>query len=231
MRKWALPVILALLVVAAFAVGSQIREQLGFSFSVEGLTDLRQWVDSLGWRGPAVFVGLVTFRNFLMLSSHVVLILGGLVCGALGGILWGALGLIASALMQFLAARVLGDDWVRPRVGDRYAVLEERIRRVGPAPVWAITAHPAGPQTPVNLLAGFVGLPIWKFALAVALAAPLRAAAYSVLGTGILTWGLATSIGVGIGLVVLPLLPLSFPAVRTWVLGPEEPSRIGRARR
>jgi uncharacterized membrane protein YdjX (TVP38/TMEM64 family) len=216
---------------AAFVLGSEVRERLGFSLSLEGLADLREWVEGLGWAGTAVFVGLVTFRGFLLLPSHVVLILGGLVFGALGGTLWGALGLISSALMQFLAARLLGDDWVRPRVGDRYAVLEERIHRVGPAPVWAITAHPAGPQTPVNLTAGLVGLPIWEFALAIALAAPLRAAAYSVLGTGILTWGLATSIGVGIGLVVLLLLPLSFPAVRTWVLGTEEPSRIGRATR
>ena len=221
MRKWALPVILAVLVVAAFAVGSQVREQLGFSFSVEGLTDLRQWVDGLGWRGPAVFVGLVTFRIFLLLSSHLVLVLGGLVFGTLGGTLWGALGLILSALLQFLAARLLGDDWVRPRLGERHAVLEDRIRRRGPAPVWAITAHPAGPQTPVNLAAGLVGLPIRELGLAVLLAAPLRAGAYSQQGTGILSWGLAASLAVGLGLAVLLLVPLLVPTVRSWVLGTE----------
>jgi uncharacterized membrane protein YdjX (TVP38/TMEM64 family) len=218
-RKWALPVVLALLVVVAFAVGSEVRERLGFSFSLAGLAALREWVGGLGWYGPAVFVGLVTFRTFLLLSSHVVLILGGLVFGALGGTLWGALGLVASALLQFLAARVLGEDWVRPRLGDRHAALEDRVRRLGPAPVWAITAHPAGPQTPVNLAAGLVGLPIWEFALAVTLAAPLRAGAYAVLGTGILSWGLAASIGVGLGLVVLLFVPLMIPTVRSWALG------------
>ena len=219
MRKWAVPIILAVLVLAAFALGSQVREQLGFSFSVERLTELRQWVEGLGWRGPAVFVGLVTFRTFLLLSSHVVLILGGLVFGMFGGTLWGALGLILSALLQFFAARLLGDDWVRPRLDERYAGLEDRIRRLGPAPVWAITAHPAGTQTPVNLAAGLVGLPVWEFGLAVALAAPLRAGAYSVLGTGILSWGLATSLAVGLGLVVLLLVPLSVPTVRSWIRG------------
>jgi uncharacterized membrane protein YdjX (TVP38/TMEM64 family) len=190
-RKWALPVVLALLVVVAFAVGSEVRERLGFSFSLAGLAALREWVGGLGWYGPAVFVGLVG----------------------------GALGLVASALLQFLAARVLGEDWVRPRLGDRHAALEDRVRRLGPAPVWAITAHPAGPQTPVNLAAGLVGLPIWEFALAVTLAAPLRAGAYAVLGTGILSWGLAASIGVGLGLVVLLFVPLMIPTVRSWALG------------
>jgi uncharacterized membrane protein YdjX (TVP38/TMEM64 family) len=219
MRKWALPIILAVLVVAAFALGSQVREQLGFSFSLEGLAELRQWVEGLGWLGPAVFVCLVTFRTFLLLSSHVVLILGGLAFGMLGGTFWGALGLILSALLQFFAARLLGDDWVRPRLDRRHAVLEDRIRRLGPAPVWAVTAHPAGPQTPVNLAAGLAGLPIWEFGLAVVLAAPLRAGAYSVLGTGILSWGLAASLAVALGLAVLLLVPLFAPTVRSWILG------------
>lgn len=221
MRKWALLTGLALLVLAAFAVGSQVREQLGFSFSVEGLTELRRWVEGLGWRGPAVLVGLVTFRNFLLLPSNILLILGGLVFGTFGGTLWGTLGLILSALLQFFAARLLGDDWVRPRLHDRYAVLEDRIRRLGPAPVWAVTAHPAGPQTPVHLTAGLAGLPIWEFVLAVVLGAPLRAGVCSVLGTAILSWGLAASLAAGLGLAVLLLVPLLVPAVRNWVLGTE----------
>ena len=184
MRKWALLIGLALLVLAAFALGSQVREQLGFTSSVEGLTELRRWVEALGWKGPAVLVGLVTFRTFLLLPSNLLLILGGLVFGAFGGTLWGTLGLILSALLQFFAARLLGDDWVRPRLGERHAVLEDRIRRLGPAPVWAVTAHPASPQTPVHLAAGFVGLPIWEFVLAVFLGAPLRAGVCSVLGPG-----------------------------------------------
>jgi uncharacterized membrane protein YdjX (TVP38/TMEM64 family) len=228
-RKWALTVVLGLLVLVAFVVGSEVRERMALS-SLEGFAELREWVQGFGWAGVAAFVGLVTFRGFLLLSSHVVLILGGLVFGALGGTLWGALGLIASALMQFLAARLLGDDWVRPRIGDRYASLQDRIHRLGPAPVWVLTAHPAGPQTPVNLTAGLVGLPIWGFALAVALGAPLRAGAYSVLGTGILSWGLATSLAVGVGFVVLMLLPLAFPTVRSWVLGTEEAAQVRATR-
>lgn len=221
MKKWALPILLALLLLAAFAGGSELRAQLGFSFSLEGLTELRQWVEDLGWRGVAVFVGLVTFRLFLLLPSHVVLILGGLVFGAVGGAAWGALGLALSAFLQFFAARLLGDDWVRPRLEGRHAALEDRIRRLGPAPVFAVTAHPAGPMTPINLAAGLVGLPIWEFALAVVLAAPLRAGLYSVLGTSILSWGPVASVAISFGLLVLVFVPLMIPGIRSWVLGTE----------
>jgi hypothetical protein len=66
-----------------------------------------------------------------------------------------------------------------------------------------------------------VGLPVWEFGLAVLLAAPLRAGAYSVLGTAILSWGLAVSLAVGLGLVLLLLAPLLVPTVRSWIVGTE----------
>jgi uncharacterized membrane protein YdjX (TVP38/TMEM64 family) len=154
----------------------------------------------------------------------VVLILGGLVFGAWGGTLWGAIGLIFSALLQFTAARIFGEDWVRSRLRDGYETLRERIRSLGSALVFVVGAHPAGPMTPTNLAAGLVSLPAWEFTLAVSLAAPLRAGVYSLLGTSILSWGPLVSLAVGVGLVALVLLPLSIPAVRSWVLVTEAKS-------
>lgn len=219
MKKWQRSLAIALAIAAAFALGSEVQDQLGFSFSLEGLESIRQWVADLGWLGPVAFVTLVTFRIFIGLSSHVVLILGGLVFGALGGTVWGSLGLILSALLQYFAARLLGDDWVRPRLGDRYAALVARIQRVGAAPIFAISAHPAGPMTPVNLASGVVGLPVWEFTLAVALGTPIRAAVFSVLGTAVLSLSLVESIAIGVGLVSVFALPLLIPAVRGWVFG------------
>jgi uncharacterized membrane protein YdjX (TVP38/TMEM64 family) len=207
-----------------FFLGSSIRKELGFEFSLEGLAAVREWVEGLGWVGIAVFVGLVTFRSFLLLPSHVVLILGGLAFGALGGTLWGGLGLAGAALLWFGAARVMGDEWVRPRLGEKGRAIEERVRRAGPGVVWASTAHPAGPQTPVNLAAGLASMPFWEFALAILLSVPLRAALYSFLGASILSWGVGTFASVTLGLGALLLLPLAIPSVRVWVLG--GPSRL-----
>jgi uncharacterized membrane protein YdjX (TVP38/TMEM64 family) len=211
------PVGLGVAVLVLFAAGSAVRDELGFSFSLEGLNDVRSWVAGLGWKGPAVFVGLVTFRAFLLLPSYVVLILGGLVFGALVGTLWGAIGLGCSALMQFAAARLLGDDWVRPRLGARHSALEERIRQLGPVPVFAVTALPAGPLTPVNIAAGLVGLAFWQFVIAVGAGAPIRAGLYSMLGVGVLSWDPWVSVLLGVGFVALFVLPLAHPRIRSWV--------------
>jgi uncharacterized membrane protein YdjX (TVP38/TMEM64 family) len=219
MKKWRRSLLIVLAIAAVFALGSEFQNQLGFSFSLEGLADFRQWVADLGWLGPVAFVTLVTFRIFIGLSSHIVLILGGLVFGALGGTVWGSVGLLLSALLLFFAARLLGDDWVRPRLGDRYAALGARIQRVGAGSIFAISAHPVGPLTPVNLAAGLAGLPVWEFTLAVALAAPIRAAAYAVLGTAVLSLSLAQSVAIGAGLVGVFVLPLLIPSIRGWVFG------------
>ena len=219
MRKWVLPVIVLVLLAVGLAVGSEVRERFAAYFSVEGIEALRGWIAGLGWLGPAAFVALVTFRHFLLLPSTVVLILGGLVFGALGGTLWGSLGLIACSLGQFFAARILGEGWVRKRLRNRGQIFEERIRRLGPAPVFLSAAHPTGPMTPVNLAAGLVGLPTSEFLLAVSAGAPVRAGICSVLGTAILSWGLVTSIQIGLALVLLLSAPLLIPSVRGWVFG------------
>lgn len=83
---WRRRVIIVALVTAAYLLGSSAQEQLGISFSVEGLEQFRLWVQGLGWLEPAVFIGLVIIRLFIGLSSHLVLILGGLAFGVAGGI-------------------------------------------------------------------------------------------------------------------------------------------------
>jgi uncharacterized membrane protein YdjX (TVP38/TMEM64 family) len=224
LRNWKLLSLVAVVVGGLFLAGSAVREELGFEFSIDGLASVRAWVEGLGWLGTTAFVGLVTFRTFLLLPSYLVLLLGGLAFGAVGGTLWGSMGLAISAALQFGVARLLGDEWVRPRLGERGRALEDRVRRAGPGVVFATTAHPAGPQTAANLAAGLASMPVWEFALAIAVAAPLRAAAWSVLGTSILSWGIGTSAAVTVALGAVLLLPLMIPSVRHFVLGKPGPS-------
>jgi len=219
LRNWKPLVVVLGTVAGLFLAGSFVREELGFEFSIEGLTSVREWVTGLGWLGAAAYVGLVSFRTFLLLPSYLVLLLGGLAFGAMFGALWGALGLMLSSLLQFGLARLLGDEWVRPRLGERGRALEDRVRRAGPGIVWAMMAHPAGPLTPTNLAAGLASMPFWEFALAIALGAPLRAGAWAVLGTSILSWGIGTSAALTVVLGALLVLPLAIPSVRHFVLG------------
>ncbi len=203
----------------AYFLGSSAKEQLGIAFSVEGLEQFRLWVQGLGWLGPAVYILLVVFRLFIGLSSHLVFILGGLAFGVVGGIIWGSIGLLASAMVLFYLARMLGSDWVERRFDHQYSTVMERVQRMGVVAIFAITAHPVGIITPVHLAAGIVGIRAGQFALAIALAAPIRAAPYAFLGTAVLDLSLAQSLGIGGILVALFILPLFIPRVREWMWG------------
>ncbi len=217
--RWRRRLYVVLFLTVAFLIGSTAQEQLGISFTVEGLEDFRRWVQSLGWWGPAVFIVLVIFRLFIGLSSHLILTLGGLAFGVAGGILWGSLGLLVAALVLFFLARQLGSDWAERRFGDQYTAMLERVQRLGAAAIFAITAHPVGLLTPAHLAAGLVGLKAAPFAIAVTLAAPIRATPYAFLGTAVLDLTLAQSLAIAGILVVVFVLPLSVPKVREWVWG------------
>ncbi len=211
--------IIVAVVTVAYLVGNQAQDYLGISFSVEGLEAFRQWVAGLGWLGPAVYIVLVVFRLFIGLSSHLALILGGLVFGAVGGIVWGTIGLILSALVLFYLAHFLGAEGVRRRFGDQYADMTERIQRVGAVAIFAITVHPVGLLTPAHLAAGLVGMGVGPFLLAVLLASPLRTAPYAILGTAVLDMTRTQSLVIGGLLLLLIVVPLMIPSVRRWIVG------------
>ena len=218
-QRWRRRLYVTGFLILAFLVGSTAQDQLGLSFSVEGLESFRQWVQSLGWWGPVVFILLVIFRLFIGLSSHVILTLGGLAFGVTGGIIWGSLGLMASAMVLFFLARQLGADWVQRRFGDQYTAMLDRIQKVGAAAIFAISAHPIGLLTPAHLAAGLVGLSTGPFALAIVLAAPIRSAPYAFLGTAVLDLTLTQSLIISVILIMVFVLPLLSPKVREWVFG------------
>ena len=86
-----LPFALLALVVGALVLGRAARQEAGIEVSAESI---QTWVSSLGWQAPALYVGLVTFRIFLLLPSWVVLSAGGLVFGAFLGTVLGGLGVL-----------------------------------------------------------------------------------------------------------------------------------------
>ena len=217
--RWRRRLFIVLFLGVAFSLGSSAQEALGISFTVDGLEEFRRWVQGLGWWGPAVFILLVIFRLFIGLSSHLVLILGGLAFGVTGGIVWGSIGVLASALVLFYLARLLGADWVERRFGDDYMAMVARIQRVGVLAVFAITAHPVGLLTPAHLAAGLVNLRASQFAAVVALASPIRTAPYAFLGTAVLDLSRTQSLVIAGVLLLVFVLPLSIPRVREWVWG------------
>ncbi|MCZ6712994.1 MAG: VTT domain-containing protein, partial [Deltaproteobacteria bacterium] len=155
-----LPFVLLALVVGAVVLGRAARQEAGIEVSAESI---QTWVSSLGWHAPALFVGLVTFRIFLLLPSWVVLSAGGLVFGAFLGTVLGGLGVLLSAAMGYGLARGIGRDWVRPRMQARLERHGQSLERVGPLLVGLVTAHPMGPMTVFHWAAGFATVPLLGF--------------------------------------------------------------------
>jgi uncharacterized membrane protein YdjX (TVP38/TMEM64 family) len=95
----------------------------------------------------------------------------------------------------------------------------QRIQRVGAVDIFAITAHPIGLITPAHLAAAAIGLDARRFAVAVALAAPMRAIPYAFPGTAVQDLTVAQSLAIAGVLLLLLLLPLLSRRVRGWVRG------------
>lgn len=210
MRRY-LPLILIAFTAVLFLAGQLFRSWLGIDISQNSIRSL---VDGLGWKAGAIFVGLVTFRQFLFLPSAVVLPVGGIVFGAEVGTLLGATGILGSALLKYSIARALGREWFRPYFGVAVDAFQQRAAAAGPLIVGLATAHPAGPMSPVFWGAGFAALPVLSFVLVVAIAAPVRAFTYSFFGSTLLELWTPRFWIATVVLAAAALAPLAHPGVR-----------------
>jgi uncharacterized membrane protein YdjX (TVP38/TMEM64 family) len=202
-------------VAALFLVGQLARSRLGIDLTPESLHEA---VRGLGWKGGAAFVALVTFRQFLFLPSAVVLPVGGLVFGARLGTALGALGILISAGLKYAIARGLGREWLRPHFGAAVDAFERRAAAAGPLLVGLVTAHPAGPMSPFYWGAGFAAVPVLSFLLAVGLAAPVRAFAYSFFGSTLVEPGTPRFWIASLLLVLAAVAPFAHRSTRARLL-------------
>lgn len=225
MRR-ALPYLLILLIAAAFAGGVQLRGELDLGVSAEAI---QQFVIDLGWKGPAIYVGLVTFRTFLLLPSWAVLLAGGVCFGVVWGTLLGGAGILISALYQYALSRSIGREWVRPRMRRTTLGLQQRVERFGSLVVGFSTAHPIGPLTPIHVAAGLSSVPTAPFVIAVAIASPLRSFCWALFGESLLSFGSPRFLAATAVLVVIAVAPLGHPWVRRQLWGSVRPLGDGSA--
>jgi uncharacterized membrane protein YdjX (TVP38/TMEM64 family) len=163
----------------------------------------------------------MTFRQFLLLPSVIVLTTGGLVFGAALGTGLGGLGILLSAMLMFALARGVARGWVRGRFGQRFRRFEQQVDATGPIVLAIATAHPMGPLSPMHWAAGVSGIRWYRFVLAVGLAGFVRAYIYSSVGATLLDVGSQEFYTASLALLVAALLPLLHRGVRAKVLGRE----------
>ena len=207
---------LAVLVCCSLIAGWAVRHQLGLELSTHSLQTL---VTSMGWKAPALFLGLLTFRQFIFLPAIVILPVGGLCFGTTLGTILGATGIVLSALITFTIARRVGGRWMRETFGQHYAWLEGRIEKAGPPVLALVTAHPTGPMSAMFWGAGFSSMALLPFAVAVTAGGSVRALAYSFLGSTLLMPGSPQFYVAATVLGVAAIAPLAHPRLRAWLLG------------
>jgi len=205
------------MIAVTFAVGHLLRSSLGLELSPEGL---RAQVQGTGWKAPALYLGLVTFRQFLLLPSALLLTIGGLVFGAALGTLLGGFGIVVSAVLGFTLARTLGREWLRVRLGHRLRAIESHTQRVGPLVIGVATAHPFGPMTAFHWGAGLASVAWLPFVLVVLVAGPARAFLLSSFGASLEEPQSPRFWATTLGLAAAALLPLAHPRLRRWLLPP-----------
>ena len=207
-RKFA---IAGIALVVAYVVGHLARSQLGIEMSSESI---RQSVTGMGWKAPALFLAMMTFRQFLMVPAILLLPVGGLCFGPALGTLLGASGILLSALFTFAMARGLGAQWLQDLVGSQYAWLGKTVGRAGPLVVLGVTAHPTGPMSAIFWGAGFSSMALSPFLLAVTFGGSVRALAYSLFGSTLSDTG-SPAFYVATGLLAVATLgPLAHPGIR-----------------
>jgi uncharacterized membrane protein YdjX (TVP38/TMEM64 family) len=208
-------VLIALLGVSLCAAWS-VRTLLGVDLSTQ---TLQAQVASMGWKAPALYLGLVTFRQFLFLPAIVILPVGGLCFGAAGGTLLGATGIVLSAVLTFAIARTLGGRWLHELFGPRYGWIERHLDRSGATVVGLVCAHPTGPMAAFFWGAGFSSMALLPFVFAVAAGGSFRALAYAFFGATLLAPG-SPSFYVAVTLLALAAIaPFAHPGLRRRILG------------
>jgi len=209
------PLLILLVVAAAFWGGQLLRGRLDLDLSVE---DIQEWISQREGAAFAVFFLLVVFRIVILIPSQVLIPAGGACFGVFWGTALGSAGILVSALLQFAIGRGVGREWVRKRLGDKAPEIERRIRSGGPFVLALVTAHPLGIMTLFHWASGFSSMRLVPFAFAVGIGAIFRAFSLSLFGATLVEVGSAKLwLATGI-LAVITIISLAHPGLRRCML-------------
>ena len=128
---------------------------------------LRQWVEEIGWLGPAALIGLMALAIVISpLPSAPIALAAGAAYGHTWGTVYVTTGAELGALIAFAIARFLGGETLRNWFGDKLTLglLGSQGRLM--ALVFGLRLLPFVSFDVVSYAAGLTPLAAWRFALA-----------------------------------------------------------------
>ena len=164
MNKTRLLIALVLLAaIAAFFIFD-----LGQYMSLEFFKLKRAQVDAYyaehPWQTAAIFlVAYIAMAALSIPGATVLTLIGGAIFGLVVGIVLVSFASAIGATLAFLASRLLLQDWVQAKFGDRLAAINAGVEKEGAFYLFALRLVPLFPFFVVNLLMGLTKIRTWTF--------------------------------------------------------------------
>lgn len=116
---------------------------------------LEDWIKGTGTLGPLLFMGLYALGTVLFLPGSVLTLAGGALFGPIAGTFYNLTGATFGAILAFVIARYLAQEWVTRKAGGRLKTLLDGVDAEG----WRFVAFVRlVPLFPFNLLNYALGL-------------------------------------------------------------------------
>ena len=168
---------------AAFVAGLAI---VGYVTGLTALTadELREWLRPSSRLAPLLFVGVFFALNTLGLPLPVLSVAGGVTFGMVEGAAVTLAAMWLTACLQFFAARRLGGERLRERLGAQLGRARPFLERRGALAVAGVRLLP-GPFSELNMAAGLTPLTFRAFAIGTMFGCAPKAAAWSAVGAAL----------------------------------------------
>ncbi|MEM7479709.1 MAG: TVP38/TMEM64 family protein [Acidobacteriota bacterium] len=134
----------------------------------EYVQQFREWVETLGFWGPAVFVFGYAVATVAFLPGWLLTVSAGAIFGLAFGTLWAFLGATLGASLSFLISRYLARGWVESKVAGwpRFKAIDKAIGKEGAKIVALLRLSPVFPFSLGNYALGLTNVKFVHYLIA-----------------------------------------------------------------
>jgi uncharacterized membrane protein YdjX (TVP38/TMEM64 family) len=161
-------VLLAILVLAALALGGRALKQSGL------LQAALEWLAGMGWWAPIIFFFIYLACMLLCLPASLLTLGAGLIWGFQLGVIYVHIAAFVSSIVCFIVSRHFGRGWVAPMIERHpsFKVLDDAVAREGWKVVALVRLAPVFPFAITSYGFGLTRVPLWQYALCSVLIIP-----------------------------------------------------------
>lgn len=156
--------------------------------SIRGLNidTIVNFVNSKGMYSMFIYVLIFALKPFvIIIPSNVIVICGGLIFGPFKGLLLSMLGFWISATIAFYVSRILGKDFVRGIVGEKFINLDKKLKDSEFKVIFFLRIIPILPYDPLSYACGFTNINYFTFVIASLLGVLPETFCYNVMGKSV----------------------------------------------